>query len=483
MRRLAAGTLLTLALVAAGCGGSSKKSGSASGTSGAASLVPADATAYVAVNTDLASGQWKTLNSLLGKFPSKDQLLAKFRAQLQKQGVDWVKDVKPALGPELDIAAITDATGKNQPVAFTQPKDEGKLNALLQKGSAPHPVHEKVGDWTVIAQKQSAIDAVKQASDGKSLQDDSAFADAMGKLPSETVAKFYVSGSRLTQSLGQTLGAAGAALPSASKLAYVTGALVAKSDGVQLQGTAKVNGKAPGSGTYKSQLVGEVPAGAFLFLSVHGADSGISQLRSNPALSQQLPQVEQALGVTLDQLAALFKNELAIYVRQGTPIPEITIVSKVDSTQQAMATVNKLATRAGAFAGGSAPKSVSVGGVTAKELTIAGRFSLFYAAFDGKLVITSAQTGISGLRDSGPRLKDDPVFKDAISAAGMPDATSGFFYVNLKDSIPLLESLVQLSGQTVPSTVGGNLTPLHAFLAYGNSKGSETTFTAFLQVK
>ena len=77
----------------------------------------------------------------------------------------------------------------------------------------------------------------------------------------------------------------------------------------------------------------------------------------------------------------------------------------------------------------------------------------------------------------------DPVFKDAISAAGMPDATSGFFYVNLKDSIPLLESLVQLSGQTVPSTVGGNLTPLHAFLAYGNSKGSETTFTAFLQVK
>src|SRR5438105_1459672 len=483
MRRLAAGTLLALSLVAAGCGGSSKKSGSASGTSGAASLVPFDATAYVAINTDLSSGQWKTLNSLLGKFPSKAQLLAKFRAQLQQQGVDWVKDVKPALGPELDIAAITDAAGKNQPVAFTQPKDEGKLNALLQKGNGTHPVHEKVGDWTVIAEKQSTIDAVKQASKGKSLQDDSAFADAMGKLPSETVAKFYVSGSRLTQSVGQTLGAAGAALPSTSKLAYVTGALVSKSDGVQIQGTAKVNGKAPGSGTYKSELVGAAPAGAFLFLSVHGADAGISQLRSNPALSQQLPQVEQVLGVTLDQLAALFKNELAIYVRQGTPIPEITIVSKVDSTQQAMATVDKLATRAGAFAGGSAPKSVSVGGVSAKELTIAGRFSLFYAAFDGKLVITSAQTGISGLRDGGPRLKDDPTFKDAISAAGMPGATSGFFYLNLKDSIPLLESVAKLGGQTIPTTASGNLAPLHAFVAYGKSEGSETSFTAFLQVK
>src|SRR5439155_19944934 len=158
--------------------------------------------------------------------------------------------------------------------------------------------------------------------DGKSLQDEGALAEAMGKLPSETVAKFYVSGSRLTQSVGQTLGAAGAALPSASKLAYVTGALVAKSDGVQLQGTAKVNGKAPGSGTYKSQLVGEVPAGAFLFLSVHGADSGVSQLGSNPALSQQLPQVEQALAGPLDPHAARSKHDLAFYVRQGTPIPE-----------------------------------------------------------------------------------------------------------------------------------------------------------------
>src|SRR5436190_11014422 len=177
MRRLAAGTLLTLALVAAGCGGSSKKSGSASGTSGAASLVPADATAYVAINTDLKSDQWKTLDSLLGKFPSKDQLLAMFRAQLQQQGVDWDRDVKPALGPELDVAAVADASGQTRPVAFVQPKDESKLDALLKKGSGTHPVHEKVDDWTVIAEKQTTLDAVKQASGGTSLEDDKAFAD------------------------------------------------------------------------------------------------------------------------------------------------------------------------------------------------------------------------------------------------------------------------------------------------------------------
>jgi hypothetical protein len=485
MRRLVAGILaaLALALLAAGCGGSSKKSGSASGSEGAATLVPADATAYVAINTDLSSAQWKTLNSLLGKFPSKDQLLAMFRAELQKQDVDWNNDVKPALGPELDVAAITDATGQTQPVAFLQPKDEGKLNALLQKGSGTHPLHEKVGDWTVIAEKQATIDAVKQAEKGNSIADNAGFSDAMGKLPAETVAKFYVSGSRLTQSLTHSLGTAGAALPSTSSLQYVTGAVLAQDDGVKLEGTAKTAKKAPASGTYKSSLVSDAPAGAYLFLSFHGLDSALSQLRSNPSLQQQLPQVEQALGVTLDQLAALFKNEVALYVRAGTPIPEITLVSKVDDTQQALATIDKLATRAGAFVGGAAPKPVNVAGVAAKELTIGGRFSIFYAAFDGKLVITSAQTGISGLKESGPRLADDATFKDATSAAGMPDETSGFVYLNLKDSIPLLESLAQLGGQTIPSDVGGNLQPLHAFVAYAKSSGDEASFTAFLQVK
>ena len=483
MRRPAVALLAVLALAVAGCGGSSKKAGSASGSSGAASLVPANATAYVAINTDLSSSQWKTLNSLVEKFPSKAKLLAMFRTELQKQGVYWEQDVKPALGPELDAAAITDAAGKTQPVAFVQPKDEAKLDALLQKGSGPHPVHEKVGDWTVIAQQQATIDAVKQAQDGKSLQDNGDFADAMGKLPAETVAKFYVSGAQVGQSLRQSVGAAGAALPSTSNLQYVTGAATAQDDGIKVEGTAKVNGKAPAAGTFKSELVSEAPAGAFAFISIHGADKSISGLRTNPALQQQLPQVEQALGVTLDQLAALFKNETALYVRQGTPIPEITLVSKVDNTQEAMATIDKLATRAGAFAGGGAPTTTTVDGVTAKELTVGGRFSIYYAAFDGKLVITSAQSGITGLRDNGPRLGDDATFKEATSAADMPDATSGFVYLNLKDSIPLLENVAQLGGQAVPSEVGGNLQPLHAFVAYGTSEGSEASFTAFLQVK
>jgi hypothetical protein len=98
-------------------------------------------------------------------------------------------------------------------------------------------------------------------------------------------------------------------------------------------------------------------------------------------------------------------------------------------------------------------------------------------------VITSAQTGISGLKESGPRLADDATFKDATSAAGMPDETSGFVYLNLKDSIPLIESAAQLGGQTIPSNVGGNLEPLHAFVAYAKSSGDEASFTAFLQVK
>jgi hypothetical protein len=481
MRALAATTFTALALVAAGCGGSSSSSGSASGSAGAAALVPRDAAAYVAVNTDLKSSQWKQVDDLLNKFPSKDRLLQSLRGDLAKQGVDFDSDVKPALGDEIDVAVLVTQTGSRQVVALTKPKDEAKFDALLKKGSPPHPVHEKVDGWTVVAQKQAGLDAVKAASKGSSLQDDSAFGDAFGKLPGDAVAKFFVRGSA-ARSLGAgSLGPLGAAVPAASSLEYVTGALVAEDDGFRVDGVGRSSGNGGGA-SYTSKLVSQVPAGAYLFVSFHGSKQSLAGLRSNPALGQQLPQIERALGVSLDQIGALFRNEVAIYVRQGTPIPEISLVSLVDDEAAARATLNRLTTRLGALTGG-APKATTIDGVAARQLVVGGRFSVYTAVFDGKLVVTTAPGGISGLRDGGQKLTADPVFKSAKSAAKLPDSTTGFVFLNLKDAIPLLQNLAQLGGQQIPSQVSGNLAPLRSFLAYATKDGSETRFTAFLQLQ
>jgi hypothetical protein len=56
-------------------------------------------------------------------------------------------------------------------------------------------------------------------------------------------------------------------------------------------------------------------------------------------------------------------------------------------------------------------------------------------------------------------------------------------YVNLKDGLPLIESLSQLSGTTIPANQTENLRPLTSFIAYGTGDAGTGKFTAFLQIK
>src|SRR5439155_20876953 len=130
MRLAAAAPLAALALLAAGCGGSSSK-GSASGSAAGAKVVPASAVAYVSVNTDLGSDQWKKADALSKKFPGRAKAIADFEQGLAKDGIDFKKDVKPTLGPEIDFAWLDFADNGRNVAAVTQPKDDAKLATLI----------------------------------------------------------------------------------------------------------------------------------------------------------------------------------------------------------------------------------------------------------------------------------------------------------------------------------------------------------------
>ena len=121
-RALATAAVVAFALLLAACGGSSSsKSGSASGGASGADAAPADAPLFVSVNTDLSSSQWKTVNTLMDKFPGKDKTLADGRTSFETEsGLNWETDVKPALGPELDFVVL-DASDTGGGVALTQP--------------------------------------------------------------------------------------------------------------------------------------------------------------------------------------------------------------------------------------------------------------------------------------------------------------------------------------------------------------------------
>ena len=222
MRLAAAAPLVALALLAGGCGGSSK--GSASGSAAGATVVPASAVAYISINTDLGSDQWKKLDALSKKFPGRAKAIASFEKNLAKDGIDFQQDVKPALGPEIDLAWLDFADGGKNVVAVMQPKDEAKLAALVEKGNASEPKNkvytEKVGDWTALAQSQAVLDRLKSAQNSSKLADESSFKDAVADLPDEALAKVYVNGASIRQAVQQGLapsvrqsGLLGAAIP------------------------------------------------------------------------------------------------------------------------------------------------------------------------------------------------------------------------------------------------------------------------------
>ena len=110
MRRPALAVLVVVAVLAAGCGGGSK-AGSASGGPAGASIAPASALGFVSVNTDASSTQWKNADALLSKFPIRDKLLKAIEKSLSDNNVNFSTDVRPLLGPELDLVLLKDAAG------------------------------------------------------------------------------------------------------------------------------------------------------------------------------------------------------------------------------------------------------------------------------------------------------------------------------------------------------------------------------------
>ena len=120
-------------LLLAGCGSSVvDKPGTARGA-GAATMVPADATLYVGVVTDLDSAGWKSVETLLARFPDGEQLLGTLAGAIGGEGTNWERDVKPALGP---VTAIVSLPGSGEPVALTKPSL--RASSTRSSGGADH---------------------------------------------------------------------------------------------------------------------------------------------------------------------------------------------------------------------------------------------------------------------------------------------------------------------------------------------------------
>jgi Protein of unknown function (DUF3352) len=480
-----------IALLAAGCGGATT-----SGSSGpdGASLVRPDALAFVSFDSDLGSSQWKQVDALSKKFPDRDVALAGIENELEKNQVDFKRDVDPALGPEVDLAIVPSPNLSDVAVVgLTKPDDPGKFKALVKKlnesdSSGQSAVYREVNGWYALSDSQAHIDQVLKSGD-KSLSDESTFKDALATLPSDALVKAYVNGpqfGKLVQQFEQGKGnGLAASTTGLTKLDFIAAALSAEDDGLRLHGASAGEGSSSlASGDYESKLVDGVPADALAFFTFRGGksvDQVKDQLETNPTFSQALPQFEQALGVKLADVLALLHGEVAFYVRPGGALPEASLVLGTADQGAALATLDKLAARLAAYTHAKVSTSHE-GGRDVKTIDFM-RFAIRYAGLGDKILITSGLNGIGAYTDSGSKLSDSADFKDAKSAAGLPSSNSGFVYVDLKNAIALAESLSGLAGSSLPPKAAENLRPLRSFVAWAQRSGDASTFDAFLEIK
>ena len=191
---------------------------------------------------------------------------------------------------------------------------------------------------------------------------------------------------------------------------------------------------------------------------------------------------ERMLGIPLSSLLKLFENEVGLYVRPGSPIPEVTLLIEAPNEQEALKRVNAAVTALTKNAQAQPCHAPSEEAGVPVECVDFGEVELRTAAFDQKVVVTIGQGAIAELRSDGDKLADDEGFEDARDAAGMPAESVGFMWLDLEDGIPMVLGLATASGESIPAEIRENLEPLGSFLAWAESDGRSGSFTAFLQI-
>lgn len=472
--------LVAAALLALGaaCGGSG--GGAATGGQGAAGTVPASAVAYVSVNADLESAQWNQLKELVKRFPDSGKLVDRLLAELADEGVNWDEDVAPALGPEVAVVAVEiDGDAEPDPVVLTQPDDTAKLDALLERSSkAKTTVRREVDGWQVVAETAAQLDRYEAALGKGSLADDETYSEAVAGLPDDALAKLYVDGEAFAtaaRKAGQP-----AEIPGVGRLRWISGTVEAITDGLRFDATYKASGANEGIRSYTPGLLDRVPSGVVAAASFdgRGATAAIEGLKDQAGLETFVPQLEEALGVSLQDVANLFAGEGVFYVRQAAPIPELTLISTVGEAGEARRTLDRLAARLAQRAE-ARTGTTTLGGSPAGFVEFRG-VRVTYGVAGGIATVTSARALTAPAE--GERLADDPAFGAAKDASGLGDETAGFLYVDLREAVSMIQGFAGASGENVPPDVGRNLRPLKTFVSHVTRDGDEYRFAALLTV-
>jgi hypothetical protein len=355
----------------------------------------------------------------------------------------------------------------------------------VRKGNAADPsnklVYEQFHGWTVISDKQAAIDAFTQASDSakRTLSENKTFTSAMDKA-GDGIFRAYVNGAQAMAAARKFGGADSAQyLKKLGTLDWLLMTLRAKSDGIAWDTTVhgspgkafkniKVNG-------LDGSLEKLVPKDALLYLAFHGSKGMLDGLGGNPILQQF---GGKGLDNAFRQLGTILEGENALYVRAAATkdVPDVTFIASPRSGVDGAAALDRILKRY-AKELGARPHRTTIAGVPARVIG-AGPIAVRYANVNGKLIVTDLPAGIAFAKNGGKSLTDSQEYKDATS--GVPDSPQVVLYVDIHSTIPVIN---RFGGARIPAEVERNLKPLRSAVEYAVSRSHEFQITFFLRIK
>jgi hypothetical protein len=512
---VAAVVLIVLVVLIAGSGGQTETPPA----TGAASVVPSDALAYIHVSTDESRSAVTSALALAARFPGyaalRDGLLGRLGVTGPGVAVNFESEIKPWLGKEvalavfdtpsstagsLIVAAVANRRAAERFVAGLPSDGTASYEGTTITGHPGAGDSAFVGRYLVIGHSASIRAAIDvKAGRSPSLNESSSYRRAAASEPAGRAVDAYLSATGVTRLLTSRRGVIGVlgAFLYQSTLEGVAIALTPATGGVKVSVHSVLDPQLAHASppSFTPSLVSSVPAGAALFLDVDGLNRVLPRLLGTIGIGAQIPKLLGRLGTALtaegvnvkDDIVSLFQRQSAVVISSHGTSPVVTVLARTPDPNETRTVfaeleqpLERLFAPAGAAAG-QAPvfNQMTVGGVTAHQLVLAPGLQFDYAVLGNELVLSTSLDGIAGVAHHASSILDQSAYKLALG--NRPAHVTSLLFLDLSQLLRLDEQTGLITGVRFQA-LKPDLERVHAVGLDSTSGEADSTAELFLQI-
>jgi hypothetical protein len=487
---------------------------------GAATVVPAYALAYVHLSTDGARPAVKRAEALAARFPDYPLLTAAVISRLNRAFGNSSSlhsaGIRPWLGKEAALAMLGSSPSAADSLMVLDVRDRRRARAFVDAaGARPSGAYRGrtllrlrsraelafVGRYLALGQDwavRAAIDVASHRS--SSLASSPAYRNAASGEPASRVLDAYASTAGLRDLLASRGGLLGAlqVLLSQPRLIGTTVSVSAVSGGARIRvhsALTHAGGEAPPQ--FTPTLQGKLPAGSMLLLDVTGLDRVAPNILNASAtagvaatigpLLHRLGAALSSEGFNVQGVVSIFAHEAAIAIATRSGAPSLLVVARTSHQSAARDTLASLeAPLTQLFpppsqGPGQVPEfnDVRVGSVTAHQLALAPGLQFNYAVFDGLVVASTSINGIAAVAGRTRSLGSDPLFKSSLPER--PDRVRSLVFFDFSQLLSLGEQTGLTNGSRVRS-LQPDLRKIRAIGLYSMSGEADSTAELSLKI-